>query len=76
MYCGAILINTNDTPTVRIINDNNNKSIVSRAKDETKKIETKAVNILPNIYDGTKFISGELRITVKLAPTKEAQAKP
>ena len=76
MNCGAILINTKDTPTVIIINDKSIKSIELTMKLLTKNTATQAVKSFPNIYDGTKLISGELLITVKLAPTKVAHKSP
>ena len=76
MNCGAILINTKDTPTVIIINDKNIKSIELTMKLFTKNTDTQAVKSFPNIYDGTKLIFGELLITVKLAPTKAAHRSP
>ena len=74
--CGAILINTKDTPTVIIINDKSIKSVELTVKLLTKNTATQAVKIFPNIYDGTKLILGELLITVKLPPTKAAHRSP
>ena len=74
--CGAILINTKDTPTVIIINDKSIKSVELTVKLLTKNTATQAVKIFPNIYDGTKLILGELLITVKLPPTKAAHKSP
>ena len=76
MNCGAILINTKDTPTVIIINNKSTKSVELIMKLLTKNIATQAVISFPNIYEGTKFIFGELLITVKLAPTKAAHKRP
>ena len=76
MNCGAILINTKDTPTVIIINDKSIKSIEFIMKLLTKNTATPAVKSFPNIYDGTKLIFGELLITVKLPPTKAAHRSP
>ena len=76
MNCGAILINTKDTPTVIIINDKSIKSVELTVKLLTKNTATQAVKIFPNIYDGTKLILGELLITVKLPPTKAAHKSP
>ena len=44
--------------------------------DETKNAESTAVANLPRIYEGTKFISGDLLMTVRLAPTKIAHSSP
>ena len=76
MNCGAILINTKDTPTVTIINDKSVKLVELIMKLLTKNTATQAVKIFPNIYDGTKLILGELLITVKLPPTKAAHKSP
>ena len=76
MNCGAILINTKDTPTVTIINDKSNKSVELIMKLLTKNAATQAVKSFPKIYDGTKLILGELLITVKLPPTKVAHRSP
>ena len=76
IYWGAMLINTNDTPTVIIIRDINNKSWVPITNVETKNADNTAVANLPRIYEGTKFISGDLLITVRLAPTKIAHSSP
>ena len=76
MNCGAILINTKDTPTVTIINDKSIKSVELIMKLLTKNNATQAVKSLPNIYEGTKLIFGELLIIVKLAPTKAAHRSP
>ena len=76
MNCGAILINTKDTPTVTIINDKSVKSVELIMKLLTKNTATQAVKSFPNIYQGTKLILGELLITVRLPPTKAAQRSP
>ena len=76
MNCGAILINTKDTPTVTIINDKSIKSVELIMKLLTKNTATQAVKSFPNIYGGTKLILGELLITVKLPPTKAAHRSP
>ena len=76
MNCGAILINTKDTPTVTIINDKSIKSVEFITKLLTKNTATQAVKRFPNIYEGTKLILGELLITVKLPPTKVAHRSP
>ena len=76
MNCGAILVNTKDTPTVTIINDKSIKSVELIMKLSTKNTATQAVKSFPNIYEGTKLIFGELLITVKLAPTKTAHKSP
>ena len=71
-----MLINTNDTPTVIIIRDINNKSCIPITNEETNNADSRAVANLPRIYEGTKFISGDLLITVRLAPTKIAHSSP
>ena len=76
MNCGAILINTKDTPTVMIINDKSIKSVELIMKLLTKNTATQAVKSFPNMYEGTKLILGELLITVRLAPTKVAHKSP
>ena len=76
MNCGAMLINTNDTPTVIIINDRSIKSLELTIKLETKNKATQAVKSFPKIYEGTKLTFGELLITVRLAPTKKAHNNP
>ena len=76
IYWGAMLINTKDTPTVIIIRDINNKSWVPITNVEIKNADSTAVANLPRIYEGTKFISGDLLMTVRLAPTKIAHSNP
>ena len=64
IYWGARLINTNEKPTVIIMSEVNNKSkpVITNVAANGK--ANKAVNDLPNIYEGTKLISLKLLIIV------------